>query len=278
MDTDQLKTFIEVSRTRHFGRAAKNLFITQSAVSSRIKSLEELLGTPLFIRNRNDIHLTPAGNRLLTHAENILGAWNRAKHDVSIEDEAVASLAIAGTPSLWDIALQDWIHRLHDSYPEIAIHADVLDTDTMLHRILEGTLDIGFTFEPPQIPQIEIRKITTVPLIMVSNIPNILASDAITQDYIRVDWGVSFSIHHARYFPDTTMANIRLPLGRIALEYILNCGGSAYLAEPMVNTAIEEGLLYEVKDAPIIERPAYALFSVNSDQEDTILKALTLFS
>ena len=278
MDTDQLRTFVEVSRTRHFGRAARNLFITQSAVSSRIKSLEAQLGTPLFIRNRNDISLTPAGNRLLAHAENILAAWNRAKHDVSIEDEATASLAIAGTPSLWDISLQDWIHDLRNTYSEVAIHAEVLDTDPMLHRLLEGTLDIGFTFEPPQVPHIEIRQIATVPLIMVSNIPNVLVSDALAQNYILVDWGMSFSIHHSRFFPDITMPNIRLPLGRIALEYILNCGGAAYLAEPMVSAAIEQEVLFKVTDAPAIERPTHALFSSNSDQFDTIQKALSLFS
>lgn len=68
MDTDHLKTFLEVYRTRHFGQAAKNLFLSQSAVSARIHTLDEQLGTPLFTRARNAIDLTPAGHRLLSHA------------------------------------------------------------------------------------------------------------------------------------------------------------------------------------------------------------------
>ncbi|MDQ4425686.1 LysR family transcriptional regulator, partial [Thalassolituus sp.] len=52
MDTDLLKTFMEVSRTRHFGRAAENLYLTQSAVSFRIRQLEGLLGVELFSRQR----------------------------------------------------------------------------------------------------------------------------------------------------------------------------------------------------------------------------------
>ncbi len=40
MDTELLKTFLEVSRTRHFGRAAESLYLTQSAVSFRIRQLE----------------------------------------------------------------------------------------------------------------------------------------------------------------------------------------------------------------------------------------------
>ncbi|MGH8579235.1 MAG: LysR family transcriptional regulator [Gammaproteobacteria bacterium] len=48
MDTEVLKTFLEVNRTRHFGKAAGNLFITQSAVSARVRQLEEAVGVALF--------------------------------------------------------------------------------------------------------------------------------------------------------------------------------------------------------------------------------------
>ena len=53
MDTELLKTFLEVSRTRHFGRAAEALYLTQSAVSFRIRQLENQLGVNLFTRHRN---------------------------------------------------------------------------------------------------------------------------------------------------------------------------------------------------------------------------------
>ena len=69
MDTELLKTFMEVSRTRHFGRAAENLYLTQSAVSFRVRQLEGLLGVELFSRQRNNIRLTPAGEKLLPLAE-----------------------------------------------------------------------------------------------------------------------------------------------------------------------------------------------------------------
>ena len=65
MDIDALKTFIEVNRTRHFGQAARNLYVSQSTVSARIKLLEEQVGLPLFVRQRNNIQLTAAGEKLL---------------------------------------------------------------------------------------------------------------------------------------------------------------------------------------------------------------------
>ena len=55
MDIQLLRTFLELDRTRHFGKAAEILSVTQSAVSARIRLLEETLGVPLFIRRRNEI-------------------------------------------------------------------------------------------------------------------------------------------------------------------------------------------------------------------------------
>ncbi|MFC1681964.1 LysR family transcriptional regulator [Pseudomonadota bacterium] len=59
MDIETFRTLLEVNRTRHFGKAAEELFITQSAVSARIKKLEENLGVTLLDRSRRDIHPTP---------------------------------------------------------------------------------------------------------------------------------------------------------------------------------------------------------------------------
>lgn len=82
MDTELLKTFLEVQKTRHFGKAAENLYLTQSAVSFRIRQLEQSLGVPLFIRYRNNIQLTSAGELLLPHAEAVLSAIGAARQQI----------------------------------------------------------------------------------------------------------------------------------------------------------------------------------------------------
>ena len=71
MDIELLRTFIEVRKTRHFGKAAENLYLTQAAVSARIRQLEQLLGVKLFIRSRNNIQLTSEGERLVSHAQTV---------------------------------------------------------------------------------------------------------------------------------------------------------------------------------------------------------------
>lgn len=103
MDVGLLKAFLEVHRSKHFGHAAKNLFISQSAVSARIRQLEDELGVRLFSRDRNNIELTAAGKKFLVYAENILNTWNRAKQEIAIPEGIDTFLSVAGLPSIWDI-------------------------------------------------------------------------------------------------------------------------------------------------------------------------------
>lgn len=84
MDTELLKTFLEVQKTRHFGKAADNLYLTQSAVSFRIRQLEQSLGVTLFNRFRNNIQLTTAGEMLLPHAQAVLSAISTAKQQIAL--------------------------------------------------------------------------------------------------------------------------------------------------------------------------------------------------
>lgn len=92
MDTELLKTFLEVQKTRHFGKAADNLYLTQSAVSFRIRQLEQSLGTNLFYRSRNNIQLTAAGEALLPHAIAVIQALNNARLQIQQQTQLVASI------------------------------------------------------------------------------------------------------------------------------------------------------------------------------------------
>ena len=94
MDLELLRTFLELNRTRHFGRAAEALSLTQAAVSSRLKSLEDQLGVKLFIRTRRQMDLSPEGSRLVRHAERQIAAWRAA-----LVRRSWVSMAAASRPS-----------------------------------------------------------------------------------------------------------------------------------------------------------------------------------
>ena len=148
MDIELLKTFLEVKNTRHFGRAAENLYLTQAAVSARIKQLETILGTQLFTRYRNNLQLTSAGERLIDHSESIISAWERARSDISLKKKHEQIITIGGTSGLWDLLLQDSLSEIHRRLPNLAIRAEAHGQDVLVRRLMERTLDVALVYEP----------------------------------------------------------------------------------------------------------------------------------
>jgi DNA-binding transcriptional LysR family regulator len=276
LDIDLLKTFLELNRSRHFGRAAENLCISQSAVSARIKQLEDSIGSPLFTRDRNNIQLTAVGEKLVRHADLIVMAWGRIKQDVILQGEMKNSLVVAGVPSLWDIFLQNWLSKMTSAFGSTLIQAEVLSQEQMLRQLLDGTVELGFGFESPQLNQLQVEDIMKFDLIMVSSKPALSVIDAISENYILVNWGASFATAHLRHFPDALAPRLRVGVGRLAHEFMLQHGGSAYIAEPMVRADIAAKRLYRVDDAPVIHRTAYAIHNAPDDKLAMINRAIKL--
>lgn len=82
LDSRKLLAFTTLARTSSFTRTAEELFITQSAVSHAIKSLEEELGVRLFDRLGRGVRLTPAGQQLLSRAQKIIAEMEIARADL----------------------------------------------------------------------------------------------------------------------------------------------------------------------------------------------------
>lgn len=274
MDVDLLRTFLEVHRTRHFGRAAENLFLSQSAVSARIRLLEETVGVALFTRSRHNIQLTAAGQRLLRYAESIVTTWNQARQAIALGAEDSPAVVAGSVPGLADLLLQPWLRTLHRLLPEAVLHAEVHGPDALLRRLQDRTLDLAFLFEPPSAAELLVEELGGLRLILVAAREGLDAAEALNSDYVLVDWGTSFAIQHARHFPDAPVPRMRANLARLALNYVLEEGGAAYLAEPTVRGLLAERRLFAVAGAPVIDRAAYAVYAARSDKRGEIERML----
>jgi LysR family transcriptional regulator, flagellar master operon regulator len=276
VDTELLRTFLEVNRTRHFGKAAANLYVTQSAVSARIRLLEQTVGVPLFTRDRNDIQLTPQGRKLLTHAETMLTAWNRARQEIAVDTRDKTGFTAAGVPSLWDMMLPAWVETMCRQLPDVVLSVEALDVDSILRRLADRTLDLGLMLESPQTADFALKGFARIRFVLVSSRAGISTSDAVGEDYFLVNWGAWFTSAHARYFPELPTPTVRVGPARVARALILSRGGSAYLAEPIIKDDLAEGRLFLVENSPVIEREAFAIYPREAENRPFIEQALAM--
>lgn len=271
MDTELLKTFLEVRRTRHFGKAGDNLHLTQAAVSARIRQLEGLLGVTLFTRYRNNIQLTRAGERLVPHAEAVLLAWTRATHDIALSGEQNIELHIATTPGIWDIFLYEKLPRLYDHLDNVAFRAEVHSDSVLGRMLIDRTLDLALLFEPPKTDEIMSVEVSTLELIMVCSEEGASVGDVFDRQYAYVDWGTRFNIFHANQFSEVAPPVLRTTLSKVALEFILSQGGASYLASPMIQPYLQKSL-FEVEGSERMARSIYVLYNKRNEKTDLILK------
>jgi len=276
MDLELLRTFLEVARLRNFGRAAEGLYLTQAAVSARIKLLETQLDVQLFDRYKRDIRLTPEGNRLVRHAELLLANWQKARQDVTAGG-AKSQLSLGGSLRLWDVMLQPWLHEIRTHHPEIALIAESHTPEVLTRRLLDGILDIAFMLEPAQLDVLTLKQVGNLELVLVTSTPNLLLEDALGAEYLMVDWGLSHSLTHRRLFPDMPEPHTRLGTAKMAIVFLKAMGGSAYLPLSSVQAEVEAKELFVVEDAPTIKHSMYAVYPVRSPHLDLIKQVLALY-
>jgi len=272
MDIELLKTFLEVKNTRHFGQAADNLFLTQAAVSSRIRQLETLLGVRLFIRNRNNIQLTEAGERLVSHAETMLLGWSKARREVALQSDQVSQVEIGVSSGLWSGALSEKVGLLHRHYPSMLFNLDVNSFDTLMQKLLARKLDIAISCDSSSVADLKATNLGSLSLILMSSSGECV-SDALAQNYVYIDWGRAFAMFHARRFSEPVQSAMRTNSDAIALDFILESGGAAYFPKNREGSLMKQGLM-PVTDAPVFKRLIKAVYRVNSERIDLIKKVL----
>jgi LysR family transcriptional regulator, flagellar master operon regulator len=275
MDVKVFRTFLEVAQVRHFGRAAENLFLTQAAVSARIKQLEVYFDTQLFTRDRNNIKLTSAGERLISYAEVMVDTLQQAKFELSLDSGKGLSLTIGGTPNVWDAYLQNCLSLVTEAFDGYGFIAEVMGREQLNRLLIERSIDMAFAFDPIKAEELYCKKVADLPLVFVSTSPCSLKS-AFNNHYVYVDWGARFASEHAARHTNTSAPFLRTSTARIALDFILEKGGSAYLPESLVVPFFESQQLYRVKDASEWHRPLYLSYRRNSSAIEAIKQVESL--
>lgn len=270
MDIGLLRTFLEVSRTRHFGKAAQNLYLTQSAVSFRIKHLEDLVGVPLFTRQRNNIMLTSAGERMIPHAENVLAAWQLALQDVGVSDQQETQLILGGIPNLWGTFLQSILPQLAADFPSVSIRTEINSHLELTRSLIAGRLDIAVVLDPPTLAELDTVRIGRIELVLVCNQPDTKIGDAQDKGYVFVDWGTAFNLKHAKLFKSPVAPILHTEQSQIALEFLITYGGMAFLPRALVASYLDDGSLHLVGGSQPASRNVYAVISKSASRKSVV--------
>ncbi len=278
MDIDLARTFLAVVDSGSFVEAAKRVYVTQSTVSTRIRTLEEQLGKPLFERSKAGAALTPAGAQFHKHAVAMVRVWEQARLEVSLPPGYQAALTVGGQYSLWDGFLLDWLARMRSKAPEVAIRTLSGISSALMQRLVEGTLDIGVMYTPQGRPGFEVEMLFEEELVLVSSEPRApggkmggKSGSKLGRDYIYIDWGPEFQADHSLNFPDLVTPGLYMELGSLGLKYLLENRASAYLPRRLVKGPLTEGRLKLVPQAPAFHYPAYVVYPAAGDPEVTEL-------
>lgn len=269
MDVKVFRTFLELAKVRHFGRAAENLYLTQAAVSARIKQLENYFDTQLFTRDRNNIKLTSAGERLVSYAEVMVATLQQAKFELSLDNGKALQLTIGGTPNIWDAYLQNCLSVITDAFSGYGFMAEVMGREQLSRNLLERTLDMGFAFDQIKAEELQCKKVADLVLVMVSTRPD-TADSVFNNKYVYVDWGSRFASEHADRHPKAPAPFLRTSTARIALDFILEKGGSAYMPASVVEPFLNSGQLHRVAGVEDWYRPIYLSYRKNSSSVEAI--------
>jgi DNA-binding transcriptional LysR family regulator len=145
MDPKLLKTFLSVRRHASFTEAAREEFLTQPAVSRRIRQLETELGVRLFEQLGKSLRLTDAGRVLAAEAEKLLGSIERSAEAVrAVRSVEHGSLRIGASSTPGFYLLPRIVGRFHRRFPGVDIGYAVENSLGIEERIVRNELDVGF--------------------------------------------------------------------------------------------------------------------------------------
>lgn len=264
MDINVARTFLEVVKTGSFVNAAHNLNLTQTAVSARIRVLEDQLDRPMFIRNKAGARLTPAGEQFFRFATTLVQVWERARRSVALPQGRQTIVTIGAELSLWSPLLRHWLLWMKRQCPEIAVSAQIDSSERLMEQVQDGSLDVAVLYAAPRRPGVIAELLFEEKLVLVRTTP--VDQALCPENHVHIDWGPEFDASYHAAFPDAAPAVVTVNYGPLALDYILATGGSGYFRMGVVRSHLEAGRLTLVPNSPEFSYSAYAVHSTKADE------------
>lgn len=210
MTLKQLTYFRSVADSLSFTKAAKECFISQTAISRQIQALEEELGVPLFVRNTVRVRLTPAGAYLFNQSRKILDLVEEtAIQTRKIDFEGNPHLSIALPSLVEQQIIMAPLRSFHSTHPNINLSFVRGIPHALINEVVEGSLDIliAMSLDLPDLSGLRVQRLPSSPCILMT------ASDHPLAAFSRVQpeqlTGETFAFAHATSIAPTMERSAR---------------------------------------------------------------------
>lgn len=141
MDLYQLEYVSEIEKTRNISKAAENLHISQPTLSIYLSKPEKSLGIPLFIRQKNTLVPTEAGEKYVDACRRILTIRDKLYRELFSENQSSVRLGILRTTvPIFNEILQE----LKAEFPLITFLPQIFSSEAIYRELTEGRIDLGF--------------------------------------------------------------------------------------------------------------------------------------
>jgi DNA-binding transcriptional LysR family regulator len=148
MDLHQLYVFTKVVEHKSFSKAADDIFLSQSTVSSHIRALEKMLNVPLFDRVGRESILTPHGDRLYQWARKLLLIKDQALLDLKQGvTEIRGAIRVAASSVPGQFLIPKMVKKFREQYPEVTFHINQSSSKIVSEKVMGGSVDIGILGE-----------------------------------------------------------------------------------------------------------------------------------
>ncbi|MBV1880594.1 MAG: LysR family transcriptional regulator [Pseudomonadales bacterium] len=169
MELADLNVFRQVVESGGITRAAEKLNRVPSNVTARIQKLEEELGKSLFIREKNRLRISVAGEQLLDYAYQILGLAQQAKEDLQ-ESKPKGSLVIGAMEAVSASRLTKPLTHFHQEHPKVSLEIKTAPTGVLIDSVLAGDVDLAFVADPLPDKRLNITPIYKEILVLISDV------------------------------------------------------------------------------------------------------------
>ena len=210
-----IEAFLAVCRHRNISKAATELFISQSSLSIRLRTLEKELGCPLFFRHKgsHEIVLTEEGKRFyqlsLQYQEIVRNMQAVGTRKSSLRVSAINSVATYLLPPVYE--------RFMKEHPDIHLEIQDMTIATACQKLIQGETDLAFTTETPNNEQIRTEVVLKEPLVLIcaaaSCYPDRIDLDTLPiEQEVYVEWNLEFVHWHQSIWGADAVPQIQLEI------------------------------------------------------------------